>query len=127
MLANASADEVKITPQDQIVDKAPESLGSEAPGGKHRDIADRMMEQLGIDAEREREGVQMPRKPSNVTWGMYNKILTGVNFKRRAKDIREGRPDPDMAPGMPRGMTAARAMGWRSWARPLRDRDRSGR
>jgi hypothetical protein len=53
--ANARAGPVQITPEDQVVNGAPESLGSRAPDGTHRDIADRMAEQREIDAQRRTE------------------------------------------------------------------------
>ena len=70
-----------------------------------------MAEQRRIDAAREREGVQMPLKPTNMSWNVYNQLLTGENLERRVRAIREGRPDPDMAPGMPQRLMAYRGEG----------------
>ncbi|EAT91452.1 hypothetical protein SNOG_01803 [Parastagonospora nodorum SN15] len=78
--ANARAGPVQITPEDQVVNDAPESLGSRAPDGTHRDIADRMAEQREIDAQRRTEE------------------------RERVREQRE-RDDPETLPTIPQGVT----------------------
>ncbi|KAH4007803.1 hypothetical protein HBI24_065620 [Parastagonospora nodorum] len=78
--ANARAGPVQITPEDQVVNAAPESLGSRAPDGTHRDIADRMAEQREIDAQRRTEE------------------------RERVREQRE-RNDPGTLPTIPQGVT----------------------
>ncbi|KAH4177611.1 hypothetical protein HBI25_145140 [Parastagonospora nodorum] len=78
--ANARASPVQITPEDQVVNAAPESLGSRAPDGTHRDIADRMAEQREIDAQRRTEEGE------------------------RVREQRE-RDDPGTLPTIPQGVT----------------------
>ncbi|KAH3977018.1 hypothetical protein HBI55_011940 [Parastagonospora nodorum] len=78
--ANARAGPVQITPEDQVVNDAPESLGSRAPDGTHRDIADRMAEQREIDAQRRTEE------------------------RERVREQRE-RDDPGTLPTIPQGVT----------------------